>query len=187
MKITIFPGKYHQNGGFSMAMLVYRNVFIIMFESRKTIFWSVQQLVESFSSKSWWRNLESTGILVFGYFFGWWTCLSRWLWGVWPGYISFQNNCITSECRMLFGGDLRQPWCQWRDMNRDLFRFFYTSPFPSCLMKEYMWYMMMTYDLWSIMYYYINCFIWNVVGIYAYLVPKTTVFNGCLVKHSCLM
>ena len=24
MKITIFPGKYHQNGGFSMAMLVYR-------------------------------------------------------------------------------------------------------------------------------------------------------------------
>ena len=26
MKITIFPGKYHQNGGFSMAMLVYRRV-----------------------------------------------------------------------------------------------------------------------------------------------------------------
>ena len=26
MKITIFPGKYHQNGGFSMAMLVYRGV-----------------------------------------------------------------------------------------------------------------------------------------------------------------
>ena len=26
MKITIFPGKYHQNGGFSMAMLVYRSV-----------------------------------------------------------------------------------------------------------------------------------------------------------------
>ena len=24
MKIPIFPGKYHQNGGFSMAMLVYR-------------------------------------------------------------------------------------------------------------------------------------------------------------------
>ena len=24
----IFPGKYHQNGGFSMAMLVYRRVFI---------------------------------------------------------------------------------------------------------------------------------------------------------------
>ena len=23
-KSTIFPGKYHQNGGFSMAMLVYR-------------------------------------------------------------------------------------------------------------------------------------------------------------------
>ncbi len=26
MKITIFPGKYHQNCGFSMAMLVYRRV-----------------------------------------------------------------------------------------------------------------------------------------------------------------
>ena len=26
MKIPIFPGKYHQNGGFSMAMLVYRRV-----------------------------------------------------------------------------------------------------------------------------------------------------------------
>ena len=26
MKIPIFPGKYHQNGGFSMAMLVYRKV-----------------------------------------------------------------------------------------------------------------------------------------------------------------
>ena len=23
---SIFPGKYHQNGGFSMAMLVYRRV-----------------------------------------------------------------------------------------------------------------------------------------------------------------
>ena len=26
MKIPIFPGKYHQNGGFSIAMLVYRRV-----------------------------------------------------------------------------------------------------------------------------------------------------------------
>ena len=26
MKIPIFPGKYHQNGGFSRAMLVYRRV-----------------------------------------------------------------------------------------------------------------------------------------------------------------
>ena len=26
MKIPIFPVKYHQNGGFSMAMLVYRRV-----------------------------------------------------------------------------------------------------------------------------------------------------------------
>ena len=27
MKISIFPGKYHQNGGFSMAMLVSWRVF----------------------------------------------------------------------------------------------------------------------------------------------------------------
>ena len=26
MKVPIFPSKYHQNGGFSMAMLVYRSV-----------------------------------------------------------------------------------------------------------------------------------------------------------------
>ena len=26
MKIPIFPGKYHQNGGFSMAMFVYQRV-----------------------------------------------------------------------------------------------------------------------------------------------------------------
>ena len=77
-------------------------------------------------------------------------------------------------------------------MNGDLFHFFYTSPFQSCLMKEYMWYMMMTYDS-DILYYYILCTIISIVYmecsryIYAYLVPKTTVFNGCLVKHSCLM
>ena len=29
MKIPIFPGKYHQNGGFSMAMLVYRSVSLL--------------------------------------------------------------------------------------------------------------------------------------------------------------
>ena len=29
MKIPIFPGKYHQNGGFSRAMLVYRRVDIL--------------------------------------------------------------------------------------------------------------------------------------------------------------
>ena len=28
MKIPIFPGKYHQNGGFSMAMLDYRGVLL---------------------------------------------------------------------------------------------------------------------------------------------------------------
>ena len=27
----IFPGKYHQNGGFSMAMLVYRSVIFVCF------------------------------------------------------------------------------------------------------------------------------------------------------------
>ena len=30
MKITIFPGKYHQNGGFSMSMLVYRNLTMMV-------------------------------------------------------------------------------------------------------------------------------------------------------------
>ena len=30
MKIPIFPGKYYQNGGFSMAMLVYRRVGYII-------------------------------------------------------------------------------------------------------------------------------------------------------------
>ena len=34
MKITIFPGKYHQNGGFSMAMLVYRRVSFIHLQVR---------------------------------------------------------------------------------------------------------------------------------------------------------
>ena len=29
MKIPIFPGKYHQNGGFSWAMLVYRRVIFV--------------------------------------------------------------------------------------------------------------------------------------------------------------
>ncbi len=28
----IFPGKYHQNGGFSMAMLVYRRVHFAIFQ-----------------------------------------------------------------------------------------------------------------------------------------------------------
>ena len=31
MKIPLFPGKYHQNGGFSMAMLVYRRVWYSTF------------------------------------------------------------------------------------------------------------------------------------------------------------
>ena len=30
MKVTIFPGKYHQNGGFSMAMLVSGRVYDIL-------------------------------------------------------------------------------------------------------------------------------------------------------------
>ena len=33
MKITIFPSKYHQNCGFSMAMLVYRRVILALFDS----------------------------------------------------------------------------------------------------------------------------------------------------------
>ncbi len=37
MKIPIFPGKYHQNGGFSWAMLVYRRViFDNYFEAKIT-------------------------------------------------------------------------------------------------------------------------------------------------------
>ena len=37
MKITIFPGKYHQNCGFSRAMLVYRRVLsIVRFRKWKT-------------------------------------------------------------------------------------------------------------------------------------------------------
>ena len=32
MKITIFPGKYHQNGGFSMAMLVSGRVYMVLFD-----------------------------------------------------------------------------------------------------------------------------------------------------------
>ena len=29
MKIPMFPCKYHQNGGFSMAMLVFQGVFVL--------------------------------------------------------------------------------------------------------------------------------------------------------------
>ncbi len=35
MKIPIFPGKYHQNGGFSMAMLVSGRVSFEAFEVGK--------------------------------------------------------------------------------------------------------------------------------------------------------
>ena len=41
MKIPIFPGKYHQNGGFSMAMLVYQRVPIK--EPTNHQFWNLQQ------------------------------------------------------------------------------------------------------------------------------------------------
>ena len=42
MKIPIFPGKYHQHGGFSMAMLVYRSVYqnCLVFFSTKSFFCS---------------------------------------------------------------------------------------------------------------------------------------------------
>ena len=33
----IFPGKYHQNGGFSMAMLVYRRVLLPASSSRDLV------------------------------------------------------------------------------------------------------------------------------------------------------
>ena len=33
----IFPGKYHQNGGFSMAMLVYRSVLFASIRSWKDL------------------------------------------------------------------------------------------------------------------------------------------------------
>ena len=50
MKIPIFPGKYHQNGGFSMAMLVYRRVRgyeahhcpLIILEGRLRISWGTR-------------------------------------------------------------------------------------------------------------------------------------------------
>ena len=43
MKIPIFPGKYHQNGGFSMAMLVYRRVgVLVVFSGEPTrIIWEM--------------------------------------------------------------------------------------------------------------------------------------------------
>ena len=45
MKITIFPGKYHQNCGFSMAMLVYRRVNNLKITHIQTSnFWKLQPL-----------------------------------------------------------------------------------------------------------------------------------------------
>ena len=43
MKIPIFPGKYHQNGGFSMAMLVYRRVNLRQFSAIDE-FWGTLKL-----------------------------------------------------------------------------------------------------------------------------------------------
>ena len=37
MKIPIFPGKYHQNGGFSMAMLISGTVFLVTIPDNTTI------------------------------------------------------------------------------------------------------------------------------------------------------
>ena len=34
MKIPIFPGKYHQNGGFSISMLVYGSVILVVTVTR---------------------------------------------------------------------------------------------------------------------------------------------------------
>ena len=44
MKIPIFPGKYHQHGGFSMAMLVYRRVS--------------DSIYRNVIRKMWWKNLR---------------------------------------------------------------------------------------------------------------------------------
>ena len=38
LKSPIFPGKYHQNGGFSMAMLVYRRVNYYLFAKSLILF-----------------------------------------------------------------------------------------------------------------------------------------------------
>ena len=40
MKIPIFPGKYHQNGGFSMAMLVSGRVLVMCLGGGFKYFWN---------------------------------------------------------------------------------------------------------------------------------------------------
>ncbi len=42
MKIPTFPGKYHQNGGFSWAMLVYKRVNFVIPRSLKVSHWLSQ-------------------------------------------------------------------------------------------------------------------------------------------------
>ena len=54
----IFPGKYHQNGGFSMAMLVYRRVYLyVESESTRHQLWyptKFQQFVRFCAAPRWW-------------------------------------------------------------------------------------------------------------------------------------
>ncbi len=52
MKIPIFPGKYHKNGGFSMAILVYRSVF------DKHVFLPLDL---------WWSQVRNLSFLCFAY------------------------------------------------------------------------------------------------------------------------
>ena len=51
MKISIFPGKYHQNGGFSMAMLVYRRV-----DDATTLLWC-----DLSKTRAWWFRTSTKG------------------------------------------------------------------------------------------------------------------------------
>ena len=57
MKIPIFPGKYHQNGGFSWAMLVYRRVVLFLSKFKLSRFFCWQ------CEKPWWRFVTFTRLL----------------------------------------------------------------------------------------------------------------------------
>ncbi len=83
MKITIFPSKYHQNCGFSMAMLVYRRVcfpfsespggptltlwsLIIWISGKSFNLWDVFWGIPLFKQyKIWLRGLVFVGLLLF--------------------------------------------------------------------------------------------------------------------------
>ena len=52
MKIPIFPGKYHKNGGFSMAMLVYGSVVMIVINTLPPIMGKKLEMMEMASPKT---------------------------------------------------------------------------------------------------------------------------------------